>query len=73
MQMTNRTRFGPFCAFGWGGGFREGGGGEVPRGGGCGGQKKDCGLQINEINLIFPIQRRRRGPAELGGRPNCSG
>lgn len=45
----------------------------MPRGGGYGGLKIDCGLRINEINLIFSIQPPRRGPAELGGRPNCPG
>lgn len=53
--------------------MKKEGGEEVPRKGGYGDLKRDCGLQINEINLIFSIQPSRSGPAELGGRPNCAG
>lgn len=75
MQMTNRTRFGPFLFLWvvWNGRARAGvvgalaGEGErCQEEGGYRAQKRDCGLRINEINLIFSIRQPRRGPGLAG-------
>jgi hypothetical protein len=73
MQMTNRTRFGPFLFLwvvwngevGVGGGRLQGRGRDAKRRGATG-PEKDCGLRINEINLIFSIRQPRRGPGLAG-------